>query len=212
MATFTFVLARRLDGTFKTAPNIFVQLFTILGLRHRAGRPNEEVALPLVYALLSSKAQALYKEVLQAVRDVVTQFNIADCVPSRIITNFELGIINACKGVYPSVPTSCCYFHLSQSIYRRVQEAGVQVAYNDRDDWRIKEITHMMLSLAFIPIDDVNRVFDLLQAAVPTTFKCVVDYFNHTYVKGRASRKARTKPATGTMGTSSVSAAPVEPV
>jgi len=155
-----------LDGTFKTAPKIFVQLFTILELRHRAGRPNEEVALPLVYALLSSRAQALYGEVLQAVRDAVTQFNIADCVPSRIITDFELGIINPCEGVYPSVPISCCHFDLA-----------------------IKEITHMMLSFAFIPIDDVNRVFDLLQAAVPTTFKCVVDYFNHTYVKGRASRR-----------------------
>ena len=128
------------------APNIFVQLFTILGLRYRAGRPNEEVALPLVYALLSLKAQALYEEVLQAVRDAVTQFNIADCVPSRIITDFELGIISACKGVYPSVPISCCYFPLGQSICRRVQEAGLQLAYNDSDDRTIKELSLIHIS------------------------------------------------------------------
>ena len=80
-----------LDGTFKTALNIFVQIFTILGLRQRAGRPNEQVALPYVYALLSSKKQALFAEVLRAVRDVVSQYNINSS--TRILTAFELGII-----------------------------------------------------------------------------------------------------------------------
>ena len=32
---------RFLDGTFNMLPNIFVQIFTILGIRARAGRPDE---------------------------------------------------------------------------------------------------------------------------------------------------------------------------
>lgn len=70
-----------LDGTFKTAPHIFVQIFTILGLRQRAGRPDDVAALPFVYALLSSKTSDMYAEVLQAVRNAVDQYNVHQCIP-----------------------------------------------------------------------------------------------------------------------------------
>lgn len=47
------------DGTFKTAPSIFSQIFTVMGLRTRAGRTGDAVAIPVVYALLSSKKRYL---------------------------------------------------------------------------------------------------------------------------------------------------------
>ena len=46
------------DGTFKTSPSIFAQIFVIMGLRRRVGS-EEEVAIPLVYCLLSGKEQSL---------------------------------------------------------------------------------------------------------------------------------------------------------
>ena len=104
-----------LDGTFSTSPNIFVQIFAILGIRARAGRPDETAPIPLVYALLPSKSTDAYAKVLRVVRDVVSQFQIAQCVPSRIMSTFELSIINACKTVHPTVPISCCFFHLGQT-------------------------------------------------------------------------------------------------
>ncbi|XP_052130580.1 uncharacterized protein LOC127751301 [Frankliniella occidentalis] len=57
-----------LDGTFETAPHIFTQIFTILGLVVRSaaftGDPYTAVALSLVYALLPSKTEAHYTLVL----------------------------------------------------------------------------------------------------------------------------------------------------
>ena len=45
----------------------------------------------------------MYAEALIAVRDVVGQYQIGQCVPLRIITDFERGIINACQLVYSGV-------------------------------------------------------------------------------------------------------------
>lgn len=185
-----------LDGTFKTAPNIFVQIFTVLGLRSRAGRADEQSAFPFVYALLPSKASEMYKEVLRSVRDAVAQFNVSQCNPQRILTDFELSIINACREVYPQVLVTGCFFHLGQALYRRVQEEGLQVAYNDPDDRSLKLYTHMLLSLAFVPVTDVEIAFDELQATCPDEMRPVMEYFEKTYVRGKAAaRRGRSQRA-----------------
>lgn len=181
-----------LDGTFKTSPNIFVQIFTVLGLVQRAGRPDELTALPFVYALLPSKTTDAYATVIRAVRDASADFNVAQCHPGRIVTDFELSIINACREVYPQVPISCCFFHLGQSVYRKIQELGLQVPYNDPTDRTLKQFTHMMLSLAFVPISDIESVFDSLRAASPAALHPLFEYFETTYVRGRrAARRVR---------------------
>lgn len=50
------------DGTFKSAPSIFFQLFTILGSETQIHNGNEQTfALPYVYALLESKQEVSSK-------------------------------------------------------------------------------------------------------------------------------------------------------
>jgi len=107
-------------------------------LRKRAGPYDEWVALPLVYALLSGKKTELYREVLQVVKDAVDRFRVDACTPVKIMTDFELAIINACKEVFPAVPVSACYFHLGQIIYRRIQDDGLQEQYRDPLDTTVK--------------------------------------------------------------------------
>ncbi len=108
------------DGTFRIAPNIFAQIFTIIGLRKHTGHSEEVVAVPLLYAFLSGKKTELYKEVLQVVKDAVKRFHTAPCVPTKIMSDFKFAIINVCTEVFPGVPLSCCCFHLGQITYRRV--------------------------------------------------------------------------------------------
>ena len=71
------------DGTFKTSPSIFTQIFAIMGLRMRqTPTETEGVALPMVYAFLSHKTEAQYTQVMEAVRAAVTEFNVpGECVP-----------------------------------------------------------------------------------------------------------------------------------
>jgi len=76
---------------------------------------------------------------LKALKDAVEEYRIDECTPQRIMTDFELAIINSVKAVFPGVPISCCYFHLGQSLYQKIQDEGLQVAYNDVEDITIKE-------------------------------------------------------------------------
>ena len=127
-----------MDGTFKTAPTLFTQIFTILGLRRRNVVDGEGLAVPLVYALLTRKSTEQYTTVLRVVQEAVDEFNVTPCNPARFMTDFEKAILNACTNVYPVVTISCCFFHLGQSVYRRVQMEGLAAAYNNADDRTLK--------------------------------------------------------------------------
>ena len=60
-------------------------------------------------------------------------------------------------------------FHLGQSVWR-VQEEGLQGMYNDPDDRTLKEYTHMILPLTFVPLADMPTTFEQLKVACPPNF------------------------------------------
>ncbi|KAK3909666.1 FLYWCH-type zinc finger-containing protein 1 [Frankliniella fusca] len=166
-----------LDGTFSVVALLFTQLFTIHGLV-------KDHAFPFVYALLTGKKETMYFKVLNVIRDKCRQFHINLPDPKTIISDFELGIINAAKAVYPDSVMRLCFFHLGQSMYRRVQEEGLQVVYNDPTDRSIKTAVHQILSLAFVPPADVPAVYDELKRELPRVVKVLGDYFEKTYIRG----------------------------
>lgn len=182
-----------------------MQLFTILGLCKRITRnrgadgENDDgtVALPFVYALLSSKSTDQYASVLQAVKSVIENEFLIQCdIPNRFMCDFELSIINACTEIYPDVDVSCCQFHLGQSVYRKVQNEGLQEAYNDPDNRTVKQNVHMMLALAYVPVDDVANSFRSIKNQAPRSLQTVLTYFDETYVNGRRAvgRRAAVEP------------------
>ena len=176
------------------SPEIFIQLFTILGTRERRRNVEDQeiVPLPLVYALLYYiKETVQYASVLEAVKEAAQGYEIQNFKPEKIMTDFEKGIINACEEVYPGVPISCCFFHLKHSMYRKIQEVGLQTQYNDAEDDTIRVETNMIPALAFVPTNEVSRVFCLLQEEVNHALQPVIQYFGETYVIGRRARGRR---------------------
>ncbi|KAK3913903.1 FLYWCH-type zinc finger-containing protein 1 [Frankliniella fusca] len=173
-----------LDGTFKVSPGLFTQLFTIHGIFRGA-------AFPFVYALLPNKEQVSYTTVLEVVLDKCRAARIPEPEPTTVVSDFELGIINAVATVFPDADLRLCFFHLGQSVYRQVQDAGLQVAYRDPDDRSVKEGVHELLSLAFVPPADVEEVLAELREVIPDTLLNIVDYFDDTYVRGRRLRGQR---------------------
>ena len=86
----------------------------------------------------------------------------------------------------------CCFFHLAQAVYRRIQDEGLQVKYNDSKDRRIKRYTHMLVALAFVPLDDVKETFALLKSNMrEADFQPILKYFDKTYVNGVVARGRR---------------------
>ena len=105
------------DGTFKTVPRLFLQLYTI------AVKVNGYY-LPLVYALLPNKMQQTYERLL----DILIQAK-AGIKPESVTMDFEKGAMNAVQVKFPGCEVHGCYFHLSQNIFRHVQTAGLQERY-----------------------------------------------------------------------------------
>ena len=103
-----------MDGTFKTVPPLFVQLYTIHALVE--GR-----VIPAVYTLLPNKQFQTYRRLLAV---LLTQ-NM-DLSPSSVLMDFERAAQNAAAEVFPEATVKGCFFHLSQAIFRKVQAEGLQ--------------------------------------------------------------------------------------
>lgn len=111
----------------------------------------EVVALLFVYPLLSSKESNQYASGRQTVVTATGEYEIRNRQPEMIIIiDFDLAAMNACTDVLPDMPISLCFSHLVQSLHRKIQEQGLQVAYNDQDDGTIKDFTHMVAALTFV--------------------------------------------------------------
>lgn len=107
------------DGTFKTAPNLFMQLFTI----HGCVRGINGTVVSLVYALMTSKSRECYDEVVRCLTSIAAEHNIV-LNPRYVLTDFELASMKAFAGEFSNSKPKACLFHLGQSIYRRIQRSG----------------------------------------------------------------------------------------
>ncbi|KAJ4428997.1 hypothetical protein ANN_25993 [Periplaneta americana] len=65
---------------------------------------------------------------LRCQKEKTEALGIPGTVPNRVVTDFEQVIINSATAVLPDTHISACFFHLRQSVYRRVQADGLQRA------------------------------------------------------------------------------------
>ena len=172
-----------MDGTFKTVPTIFSQLYTI----HApiGGEENSRI-LPLVYALMTGKSEELYKHLFQNLIDV-SEENDIQLSPSIIITDFEKAAINASYSEFPNVINKGCFFHLGQSGWRKIQEVGLATQYGN-DEYLSLMLRHLF-ALAFLPSQEIPGAFDILKQEMPSEANDVVQWFENNYVHGRVRRQ-----------------------
>ena len=98
-----------MDGTFKVVPEIFYQLFII----HAVFRQH---TVPVVYALLRKRDAGTYSRLFDEVVKIAPNWSLAS-----IMLDFEQASISALKKKFRAVSLSGCYFHLRQSIHRKLQ-------------------------------------------------------------------------------------------
>jgi len=162
------------DGTFKKVPNLFFQLYTI---HFEFGSGIHPAAL---YSLLPNKTEATYQRLLTQVVNL-----IPNCRPEVVLTDFEMAAQSAFRSHFPDARITGCYFHLSQSVMRKVGEIGMRPSYDSDDD--IRTMVRCLAALAHVPAEDVGSSFEALAAAMPQ-HPCMDEllaYFENTYVRGR---------------------------
>ena len=132
-----------MDGTFKTALIIFKQLYTI---HAPVGGTNYKIA-PLLYALMTAKSEELNKRLFQELNEMADQEDI-ELKPEFVITDFKIAVINAVKSEFPGVQNKGCFFHLGQSVYRKIQSLYLASRYGTDEDFSIN--FRQIPALAFI--------------------------------------------------------------
>ena len=106
-----------MDGTFNTPPKLFKQLYVI----HARLRQS---AVTCAYALLTGKSQEVYEEMLQAISRAAEELGFT-LDPESVHLDFERPVINAVKNTFGShVNKKGCFYHLTQSTWRKVQDLG----------------------------------------------------------------------------------------
>lgn len=168
-----------IDGTFKVAPKLFFQVFTIHSLV-------EHKALPMVYALMTDKTEASYNRLFDGLKNLQPALN-----PKSIMSDFEKASQNAVGQAFPAAEIVGCLFHLGQNLWRKVQQLNLANAYKNDENFR----THvkMLLALSFVPPADVAAVFDELVQQCPPEMADLIDYWEDNYI-GRMRLNTRVNP------------------
>ena len=139
-----------MDGTFRTAPEPYVQLVTIQGC-YRG------FIIPLAFCLLIGKTTGHYRQILQYLKRNIRRETGRHWNPPRVVTDFEHSLLIALQTEFPNTHLSGCYFHFNQSLWRHLQQLGLTRSY--RHDRMVKKIVRRVMSLGFLPVLLVRQNF-----------------------------------------------------
>ena len=168
------------DGTFSICPAEFHQLFTIFAKVYN-------IWLPMLYCLMEHRTVQDYDEIFEFVGQSVNN------EPPTVIMDFEQASTSSFRNVFVDGTVLHCFFHLSQSVFRKVQSLGLSALYtNEEDD--LKDKIRKLLSVAFLPEESVKvSLLEMMDNEEDADVKSIMEYFNDTYVSGKFIKLARRK-------------------
>ena len=130
---------------------------------------------PICYGQLPGKTTTLYRNLLTAM-DTFSPFqhSIVQC-------DYELSIHNAVAEVWPSSTRRGCYFHHKKSLWKHLQQLDLAEEYAVPGS-DVRTNFKMMGALAFVPEDEVRRVWRLLKPLIPADMLQFVSYYETTWI------------------------------
>lgn len=108
-----------------------------------------------MYVLAPNKTKKTYQQVFNWVSKQVPEWK-----PMHIMSDFELGAINAAKEVFPEAKMHGCFVHFCQAIWRRVQLVGLQTKYSNDPVFALN--IRQLISLAFLPSENIADAFSMV--------------------------------------------------
>ena len=177
------------DGTFKVAPSLWQQVYT--GEAFVQG-----FTLPCFYALLPNKKGATYKRMWDIIFQLLG-FEEDQQLPF-IMQDFEKAALNALVKHVGLDNLGGCFFHFKQALHRHLQDLGLTPKYCNDVSFRVRVAS--LGALAFVPVEDVQRVYDQLEATFLPDEKPLLEYFSKTWIGAkppgtlRAKQPARKNP------------------
>ena len=175
--------ARRwyVDATFKVVKAPFTQLWTIHAFAKVDGNAKQ---LPLVFVLMSGKRQKDYRYVLRALQQELKRRygDGASFLLDTVVADFEAAVWQAFNQEFPGVEINGCAFHWGQAVFRKVQELGMQQAYNN--DPALHRYCKQLLALPYLPHQKIDSTLQELEAEATTEGQHnLCAYIRHTWLE-----------------------------
>ncbi|CAF0933776.1 unnamed protein product [Brachionus calyciflorus] len=134
---------------------------------------------------MPNKKESSYKKLFKI---IIIDLSVSP--PDSLNFDFEMAAINAAKKIM-KCNIHACFFHLSQSLYRRIHKKDLIKKWNT--DSALRKNFRRLQALAFLPTGDVIQAFSLIKKDSPTYFNQILNYFENNY-KGKVKDFKQTEP------------------
>lgn len=162
------------DATFGVVPNGKFKQLLIVHIAH------EEHAFPLVYVLMTNKSEEAYTHVFRYIEE-----NVFHMAPTSFMSDFERGMRNAFRTVYPGCIIYGCWFHYCQAIRRKsTQMPGFAKFLKGNVD--AKKLFHKFMALPLLRLDLIPNGVKHLKDEAATfglAFAGFVKYFERFWMR-----------------------------
>lgn len=110
--------------------------------------------------------------------------------PAKILIDFEKSCKKAAEEAFLLAEVKGCYFHLCQSLQRKVKEVGLKSEFDSDPETKIR--IKSLAALALVPSHDVENIFRNLVLTFPDDerYDIILSYFQTTYIIGAGGRRA----------------------
>ena len=176
--------ARRwfVDATFKVVKAPFTQLWSI----HAFARVDDQLKqLPLAFALMSGKRRYDYRCVIKALKTELRRHNETDGLPwavEGVVADFEAAVWQAFRHESPDVDVRGCGFHWGQAVWRKIQDLGLQSAYNT--DPAMHRYCRQIFALPCLPWEKIQPTLAELEGEATTDGqRRICAYVRHTWLE-----------------------------
>lgn len=176
------------DGTFKTCPKPFYQLFIIHG---NIPGYDSYFTHPLIWIFLSGKDADLYSAALNVLRQHALEKNLI-IRAQYCLCDFEVAIRKSFEFVFIGIKLYACFFHLRQIIIARLKKMKLFHLY-ESDEVFMKEIT-MFSALAFFEPHEIENLFVEFYDSLSENAKTFADWFYVNYIRKLDDSPARNPP------------------
>ena len=173
-----------IDATFRTCPEPFSQVLTIMGNYH--GRH-----LTLVNCLMGQRTVGHYRHLMKALKRKIRQLTHNRFNPTNIVCDFEIPLLNAVQTEFPRSRHSGCYFHFCQCLWRKIQELGLARTY--KQDLQLQKVIRKFMAIGYLPVVLVRNNFNILSQSrrvqnmvgIYDALNDWIGYIRNNYINGQ---------------------------
>ena len=110
-----------MDGTFKSCPKSFYQIYNIIGKDKKTG-----MIIPLIFILMSHKSYDSYFYVFDFIQKLLKKEKIElDIKNIFFMLDFEKASRRALKTIFPDSRILGCYFHYVKALWSKAKKEGL---------------------------------------------------------------------------------------